>query len=53
MPFGLQLIPESLLLELKSHSPDIVVDYVRLADGTKWGQTTTGEAKDIEARFKK
>jgi hypothetical protein len=27
------------------------VDYVRLADGTSWGEITTDDAKEIAARF--
>jgi hypothetical protein len=37
----------------ESGDANVVVDYVRLADGTKWGPATTEEAKEIEARFKK
>jgi hypothetical protein len=27
------------------------IDYVRLADGTTWGDATTDDAKEISARF--
>ena len=37
----------------ESGNANVVVDYVRLVDGTKWGSATTEEAKEIEARFKK
>jgi hypothetical protein len=33
--------------------PIVNVDYIRLANGTSWGNATTDEAKDIIARFKK
>jgi hypothetical protein len=29
------------------------IDYVRLADGTTWGNATTDDAKEISARFHK
>jgi hypothetical protein len=29
------------------------IDYVRLADGTTWGDATTDDAKEISARFRK
>jgi len=29
----------------------VIVDYVRLADGTTWGDATTDDAKEIAARF--
>jgi hypothetical protein len=31
----------------------VFVDYVRLADGTSWGDATTDDAKEIAARFQK
>jgi hypothetical protein len=31
----------------------IFVDYVRLADGSAWGDATTDQAKEIAARFQK
>ena len=31
----------------------VYVDYVRLADGTAWGDAKTDQAKEIEARFQK
>ena len=30
----------------------VVVDYVRLADGTVWGNRTTVEAKELAARYR-
>jgi len=33
--------------------PIVNVDYIRLANGTSWGNASTDEAKDIMARFKK
>ena len=31
----------------------ILVDYVRLADGTEWGNSTTEEAKEVAVRYQK
>jgi len=31
----------------------ILVDYLRLADGTEWGNSTTEEAKELAARYGK
>ena len=31
----------------------VFVDYVRLADGTTWGDATTDQAKQIAVRFQK
>jgi hypothetical protein len=31
----------------------VFVDYVRLADGSAWGDATTDQAKKIAARFQK
>ena len=36
-----------------SGEPTILVDYVRLADGTTWGDHVTDEGKEVAARFKK
>jgi hypothetical protein len=33
--------------------PTITVDYVRLANGTSWGDAQTDEAKEIVAQFRK
>lgn len=33
--------------------PTLFVDYVRLANGTTWGDVTSDEAKEIAARFQK
>lgn len=32
---------------------EVTVDYVRLSDGTTWGNATSDEAKEIAARFRK
>jgi len=36
-----------------SEHTKLLVDYVRLADGTAWGNATTEEAKEIAARYQK
>jgi hypothetical protein len=33
--------------------PVVVLDYVRLADGSSWGERSTAQAKEIAARFEK
>jgi hypothetical protein len=33
--------------------PSLILDYVRLSDGTSWGNAQTDEAKEIEASFRK
>lgn len=40
-------------LSNSSEQLNLVVDYIRLADGTVWGSATTEEAKEIAARYKK
>ena len=41
-------VPKTSKADLK-----LVVDYVRLADGTTWGTASTDEAKEISVRFQK
>ncbi len=43
------IVPQGTLLG----RPIVTLDYVRLADGTSWGDAQTDEAKEIEARFHK
>ncbi len=38
---------------LASERVTILVDYVRLADGAEWGNSTTEEAKKLAARYQK
>jgi GTP-dependent phosphoenolpyruvate carboxykinase len=40
-------------LGLASERVNFFVDYVRLADGTEWGDSTTEEAKELAARYQK
>jgi hypothetical protein len=35
-----------------SPTPNIFVDYVRLADGTTWGNSATARGKEVAAQFK-
>jgi hypothetical protein len=36
-----------------SERVNFFVDYVRRADGTQWGNSTTEEAKELAARYRK
>ena len=36
-----------------SSTPNVFVDYVRLADSSTWGNRVTDDAKDVAASFKK
>ena len=36
-----------------SAAPSVIVDYVRLSDGTVWGDAVTEQGKEVAARFKK
>jgi hypothetical protein len=50
---GMSIEIGTMNTDTASGNANVVVDSVRLADGTKWGPATTKEAKEIGARFKK